>query len=271
MLAKKTTGKDEEKMIVVSGRLFSLFIIIVVWIATVYIISEVKKGKTFGIRRVPGLDAIDEALGRCVETGRPVLATPSWRPLGSYALPMMAGIAMVRHTCLRAAELELPILLPVGAADSYPLVLKNYEQACIEAGTPETYDPNNVIYLSGQQWAFTTGLFQLMIDNNVGACVLIGRWSAETLSVTSVGNRIGAFMIGGTGQFSNTSFFAITADYTLVGDELYAAAAYVSDDPELKSFLTAQDIVKLIAAAIVFAGAILSSLGINIVSQLISM
>jgi hypothetical protein len=260
-----------KKMIIVAGRLFSLFIMLVIWVATVYIINEVKKGKTFEIRRVPGLDAIDEALGRCVETGRPVLATPSWRPLGSYALPMMAGIAMVRHTCLRAAELDLPIIMPVGSADTYPLILKNYEQACIEAGKPEIYDPDNVVYMSGQQWAFSTGMFQLMMDNNVGACIMIGRWSAETLSVTTVGNRIGAFQIGGTGQFSNTSFFAITADYTLIGDELYAAAAYVSDDPEIKSFLNAQDVAKLIAAAIIIAGAVLGSLGIDFVSQLIAL
>jgi hypothetical protein len=258
-------------MIIVSGRLFSLFIMLVVWLATVYVINEVRRGNVFEIRRVPGLDAIDEALGRCVETGRPVIATPSWRPLGSYALPMMAGIALTRHTCLRAAELELPIIMPVGSADTYPLIVKNYEQACIEAGKPELYDPDNVKYMSGQQWAFSTGLFQLMIDNNAGACIFVGRWSAETLSVTTVGNRIGAFQIGGTGQFSNTSFFAITADYTLIGDELYAAAAYVSEDPELKSFLTAQDVAKLIAAAIIVVGVILSSIGIDIVSQLISM
>jgi hypothetical protein len=184
---------------------------------------------------------------------------------------MMAGIAMVRHTCLRAAELELPIMMPVGSADTYPLILNNYRQACIEAGKQELYNPDNVVYMSGQQWAFSTGLFEMMIDHNPGACIFIGRWSAETLSVTSVGNRIGAFQIGGTGQFSNTSFFAITADYTLIGDELYAAAAYVSDDQEIKSFLSAQDVAKVVASLIIVLGVILSSVGIDIVSRIISL
>jgi hypothetical protein len=258
-------------MIFESGRLFSLVILLAIWIATVYVINQVNRGKQYEIRRVPGLDAMDEALGRCVELGRPVLATPSWRPLGSYALPMMAGISIVRYICVQAADLELPVFMPVGSADTYPLILNNYQEACSEAGKPEMFNPDNVVYLSGQQWAFTTGLIEIMLEQNPGANIFIGRWSAETLSVCAVGKQVGAFQIGGTGQFSNTSFFAISADYTLIGDELYAAAAYVSDDPELKSFLTAQDVVKLIASAIIILGVFLGSFGIDIVSQLIAM
>lgn len=258
-------------MIIESGRIFGFAILIVIMITTMYVMNEVKKGKTFTIRRVPGLDAMEEALGRCVEMGRPVLATPSWRPLGSYALPIMAGISIVRWICLRAAELELPVFMPVGSADTYPLILSNYEQACAEAGKEDFFNPDNVIYLSGQQWAFTTGLIEIMINENPGANIFIGRWSAETLGVCAVGNKLGAFQIGGTDQFSNTSFFAITSDYTLIGDELYAAAAYVSDDPELKSFLTAQDVIKLLAASVITLGVLLSSFGIDIITQLINL
>ncbi len=258
-------------MIIESGRLFSFIIMLVIWIATFYIISEVNKGKSFLVRRVPGLDAMEEALGRCVEMGRPVIATPSWRPLGSYALPIMAGISIVRHICSRAAELELPVFMPVGSADTYPLILSNYQQACAEMGKEELFNPDHVVYLSGEQWAFTTGLIEIMIDENPGANIFIGRWSAETLGVCAVGNKLGAFQIGGTDQFSNTSFFAITSDYTLIGDELYAAAAYVSNDPELKSFLTAQDVIKLLAASLIILGVFLSSFGIDIITKVINL
>ena len=56
-------------------------------------------------------------------------------------------------------------------------------------------------------------------------------------------------------------FFIAACDYTLIGEELYAASAYLSREPKLLGSLKAQDLAKLLIVICIFGGAVLTSLG----------
>ena len=56
----------------------------------------------------------------------------------------------------------------------------------------------------------------------------------------------GAIQIGGTDEVSQLPFFVTACDYTLVGEELYAASAYLGRQPMLLGTLKAQDYSKLV-------------------------
>src|SRR5574341_2246068 len=48
----------------------------IVFAAILWFISRAKKGKSLFVRRIAGLDAIEEAVGRATEMGKPVLYVP---------------------------------------------------------------------------------------------------------------------------------------------------------------------------------------------------
>ena len=64
--------------------------------------------------------------------------------------------------------------------------------------------------------------------------------------IEGISNSIGAIQIAGTGSQTQIPFFVTACDYTLMGEEFFAASAYLSKQPELIAGITAQDIIKII-------------------------
>jgi hypothetical protein len=98
----------------------------------------------------------------------------------------------------------------------------------------------------------------------------MGNFAAESLLLTEVGSTIDAMQISGTDQPSQLPFFVTTTDYTLIGEELYAASAYLSRDALLLGSLRGQDVGKILLAVAILAGAVLTTLGIDVIWKFFS-
>jgi hypothetical protein len=77
--------------------------------------------------------------------------------------------------------------------------------------------------------------------------------------MAETGNSTGAIQIAGTDSDSQLPFFIASCDYTLIGEELYAASAYLSKEPLLLGSLKGQDWGKLILMVCIFIGVIMES------------
>jgi len=64
----------------------------------------------------------------------------------------------------------------------------------------------------------------------------------------------GAIQIAGTDAVSQLPFFIAACDYTLIGEELYAASAYLSRAPLLLGSLKSQDWMKVIVVLCIVLG-----------------
>jgi hypothetical protein len=96
-----------------------------------------------------------------------------------------------------------------------------------------------------------------MVREKPAACFYMGGFFAESLILAETGNSIGAIQIAGTAQPAQLPFFVAACDYTLIGEEFFAASAYLSGEPDQLGSLKGQDVGKLIVAA----GILLGSLG----------
>ena len=70
-----------------------------------------------------------------------------------------------------------------------------------------------------------------MIRDRPAAHIMMGYFYAESLLLAETGSTTGAIQIAGTDAFTQLPFFVTTCDYTLLGEELYAASAYLSGEP----------------------------------------
>ena len=93
------------------------------------------------------------------------------------------------------------------------------------------------------------------------ANILIGPWYGEALIVASAGQNIGALQVGGTARISQAPFFVVVCDYALLGDEVFAAGAYLSKDPLQIGTIAGGDIGKIICILLVAIGMICASTG----------
>ena len=72
-------------------------------------------------------------------------------------------------------------------------------------------------------------------------------------------NSVGAIQVASSTQTTQTPFFIAACDYVLIGDEFYAASAYLTRQPILVGSLIGQDWCKLLGASMVLLGALLTA------------
>ena len=68
----------------------------------------------------------------------------------------------------------------------------------------------------------------------------------------------GAIQIAGTDATTQLPFFVVACDYTLIGEELYAASAYLSREPLAVGALKGQDWGKFVFMVFLVVGTVLA-------------
>ena len=78
--------------------------------------------------------------------------------------------------------------------------------------------------------------------------------------LAETGQLVGAIQIAGTARPEQLPFFVAACDYTLIGEEFFAASAYLSGEPDQLGSLKGQDVGKIIVGGGIIAGVLLATL-----------
>jgi hypothetical protein len=225
------------------GRLNVFIVAVLFVVAVVYFLQRARTGAELYIRKIPGLEAVDDAVGRATEMGRPVLYVPGIETVSEVGT--LAALTILGHVAKRVAQHGTPLEVP--CAD--PIVMTTAQEivktAYTEVGQPDNYDPSRVAYLTYDQFGYTAGVDGIMVRERPEAVFLLGTFYAESLILAETGHAIGAIQIAGTKETSQLPFFVAACDYTLIGEELFAASSYLSREPVMLGSLKGQDLAKL--------------------------
>jgi hypothetical protein len=208
------------------------------------------------IRRIAGLEAIDEALGRATEMGKPIHFSPGMSTFGSE---MYAGLAVLSYVAKMAAQYDTKMIVTTRRPQIHPVAAEIVKQAYLEAGRPDAYNPDDIRFVSEWQFSYTAAVMGIFQREQPAANLMIGYWMAEALVLAEAGAQAGCIQIGANTNIFQIHFFIVTCDYTLIGEELFAASAYLSKDPMLTGTVVAQDIVKMAVGILVVIGTILAT------------
>jgi hypothetical protein len=226
-----------------------VFSVIIIWT-----VLAAQRGRKLFIRRIPGLTAIDEAVGRATEMGRPILMSVG---LGGLDIVTLQALAINGTVAQTAARFGNRVLLPVADPTILPVAEDAIREAYTKAGRPEAFHAEDVMFLSDQQFAYAAGVAGMINRERPASMFLFGNFFAEALIMAENGNRVGAIQVAGTPQTTQVPFFIASCDYVIIGDEYYAATAYLTRQPTLLGSLVGQDIVKGILIACVLVGVML--------------
>jgi hypothetical protein len=122
------------------------------------------------------------------------------------------------------------------------------------------YDSNQVRFLSSDQLAYASGYQGIVHRENIGATFLFGSFAAESLILAEAGQQVGATQVAGTVSNEQIPFFITSCDYTLLGEELYAASAYLTKDPTQIASMRSQDMAKLSLLFLILAGIVFATI-----------
>jgi hypothetical protein len=246
----------------------NIFIGVIILVSSVlFFIRMARRGTRLFIRKIAGLEALDEAVGRATEMGKPVLYIPGLSGISDIAT--IASINILGRVAKRTAEYGTRLLVP----NVDPIVLTVTKQVVKEsyesAGRPDLFHDEDIYYLAGSQFAFALGVSGIMARERPSTNLFIGMFWAESLILAESGSATGAIQIAGTDAITQLPFFITSCDYTIIGEELYAASAYLSEEPKLVGSIKAQDLLKGIILAMIIVGTIFMMLGNNFIFNLL--
>lgn len=217
--------------------LFALVIIVAINIAK-------KSGHKLFVRRIAGLEAVDEAIGRATEMGRPVLYLNGMTDLTD--LSTLAAVNILGRVAGRIAEYDSQLVVPCRDPVVMTVAQEIVRSAYMDAGRPDVYREQDIYFLTQDQFSYTAAVCGIMVRDKPAANFFMGYYYAESLLLAETGQGTGAIQIAGTDSQAQLPFFITTCDYTLIGEELYAASAYLSREPLLLGSLKGQDLMKAV-------------------------
>ncbi|RMH44621.1 MAG: hypothetical protein D6689_01930 [Deltaproteobacteria bacterium] len=222
-----------------------------------YYLRRARAGDDMYIRRIAGVDAIEEAVGRSTEMGRPVLYVTGIEDIQN--IQTLASLLVLGDVAEMTAEYDTELKV----ANFFPMTMVVAEeivrQAYANVGRPDAHRPENVMFISSEQFAFAAGVNGLMLRDRPATNIFLGRFFAESLILAETGFVTGAIQIAGTAEVTQLPFFVAACDYTLIGEELYAVSAYMTREPRLVAMLKSGDVLKAVTIVVIAFGALWST------------
>jgi len=210
-----------------------------------------RRGAELYIRRIPGIDAIEEAIGRATELGRPMMFSTGLTRLNAL---LYALLGIVTYVSRKAATYGCRLIFPQCDVEVMPIVEETAREAYRAVGRVDQFNPQDVRFLSPSQFAFASGYMGIAHREQAASCFLFGAFAAESLILAEAGQQVGAMQVAGTPTLTQVPFFLTSCDYTIIGEEVYAAGAYLSREPSQLGSVRGQDVSKLVVLVMLLVG-----------------
>lgn len=226
-------------------------------------------GLTLWRRRSPGsfriIDAyerLNRSVGLAVENGTRLHISLGRGDLftarGGSAL---AGLAMLRRLAERTSVSDRPPIATSGDASLAILSQDTLQSGYRAAGAEDQYRFSTGRLTGLSPFSYAAGTMPVIHDENVSANVIIGDLGAESALLTEASDRENANLIAASDNLSAQAVFYAAAQDPLIGEELFAAGAYVGAGAAHEASLNVQDILRWLIILAILLGAGLKILG----------
>jgi hypothetical protein len=249
-------------------RLNVLVGVVILCALIIYFISQAKAGKELFIRKIAGLEAVDEAVGRATEMGKKIFFIPGISDMDN--MQTIAGMTILGRVAELAAQYETWLEVPVARSLVMVTAKEVVKEAHSKVGRPDTFHEDQVHYVTDDQFGYAAAIDGMVVREKPATMFYMGEFFAESLILAETGNAAGAIQIAGTAAPAQLPFFIAACDYTLIGEELFAASAYLSKEPKLLGSLKGQDVGKALILIAILVGIVLETFGIWNFSRLFS-
>jgi hypothetical protein len=249
-----------------SNRINVLFGVLVCFLVIVVYILRAKRGGKLYVRPIAGLQAVDNAIGRATEMGKPILYSSGLGKMERVAT--MASMNILSSVAEKTAEYNTPLIFP----NYDPVVMATAQEVVFEAyskaGHPEAFNSDNIFFVTQSQFGYAAAVDGIMTRQRPATNLFFGTFEAEALILAETGNSVGALQIAGTDSTIQLSFFIVACDYTLIGEELFVASGYLTQDPQILGSIKGQDILKALVVILILVGGIAGIFGFTWVIEL---
>ena len=244
-------------------------VLLVIMLLAVFEASRVALRRKVKARPIRGLDELEAWIKEAGKLDRCVFFTPGTSGVG--ATDTLAALALLRYVAKLCVQNDVRLIVANSDFNVQQVTEEIVKDAYDSAGKSNKYNVDCVRYISGSIFAYAAGVMGLLRRERPALNIFLGGFSAESLEIAEAGRSEAVYQFGGTSSIDQLPFFLATCDLTLLAGELYAAQSYLTNDPQDISRTVGEDMGKIIEILLILAGAILISLGSDIVLNLLNL
>jgi hypothetical protein len=213
------------------------------------------------LRAVPGYAALQEYLGRSAESGQTAHVSMGTGGVGTtVTAESLAGLTVLEHVAEHSEATGLKVIATVSDPSLFPAALDVMREAYEVRGYPLAFDPASVRFISPNKAAYAAGVMEILGHADVGCNLMVGSFEDEFLLMSEAGARSGVRQVGGTTSPLILPFVYASVDHTVLGEEIFAAGAYLRQRASHLASLATQDWLRTGIILAIVIGVILRSL-----------
>lgn len=214
-------------------------------------------------RTIRGYESLKAAIERAVEAGERVhLSLGTGSVIGADSAPAYAGLVLLKSVASTTTLSDKPVLATSGDGAMAILAQDSLRSAYAEAGVEERYQALSGRMLGPTPWSYVANLPILLPSEDVSVHILAGSFGSEGALAADFGERFECFTLGGTDDAQTQALLYATAEHPLIGEEIFAAGAYMDVGNVHKASLRVQDTIRMIIVIGILIGAVLSIFGV---------
>lgn len=215
------------------------------------------------LREIPAFTRLYRTLGLSVEDGtRLHVSLGSGNLLDTRGGSAFAGLAMLRIIAERASVSDKPVVVSTGDPVLGLLTQDTLQASYQAAGVNELYVPTIGRVTGLTPFGYAAGAMHISQNEDVSANIMLGHFSSEVALLADASDRENVAMIGASDNLTGQAvLFANTQD-ALIGEELFAAGAYLNAGASHMASLTVQDILRWLVIAALLGGTFAKFVGI---------
>lgn len=206
------------------------------------------------LRRIDAYERLNKSVGLAVESGtRLHISLGRGNLFTTRGASALAGLAMLRKLTERTSLSDRPPIVTSGDASLAILAQDTLQSGYRAAGAQDQYRFSTGRLTGLTPFAYAAGTIPVARDENVSANVFMGDFGAESALLIEAAERENSTLIAASDNISAQSVFYASSQDPLIGEELFAAGAYVGAGASHEASLVVQDVLRwgiIIAIAI---------------------
>ena len=214
------------------------------------------------LREIPAFTKLAHSLGLSIEDGKRLhISLGHGGLLDAHGGSAFAGLALLRNIAERTSVSDMPAVASAGDPTLGLLSQDTLQAGYQAAGVEDAYFHTTGRVTGLSPFSYAAGAMQIPQNENVSTNIVIGHLGAEAGLITDAAERNNIKLIGSSDNLVGQSILFANTQDPLIGEELFAAGAYLNEDPAHAASLTVQDIFRWLIILILLGGAALKFLG----------
>jgi hypothetical protein len=237
--------------------------VIVVSAILLLILTFAQRKSSTKLRSISALTRLYRSIGLSVEDGTGLHVTIGHGGLlTARGGPALAGLAMLRYLAERTSVSDRPPIATTGDPALALLAQDTLQAGYQAAAAEEIYEPTTGRLTGMSPFSFAAGAMPILSDEHISANIMIGHFGPEAGLLTDAAERNHAPTIGASDDLAAQAVLFASTQEPLIGEELYAAGAYLGAGSTHSASLTVQDILRWVVIIALIVGAAAKLLGV---------